>query len=296
MILPKSVLVFVGLLFTGISAPCGQSFQVDLRAALPGGGKELGGSQQAGQVRPAREDDETFRTEAAVIRPYRQATVGAEVPGVVELRNFAEGDLVDEGSVIFKISPERYKLSVEKTRQRVLALEASLERAEQELKLKEYLLSHNAATRQEVLKVRAEARIAEHQMNEAKKDHEFAVRDMEKSFVRAPFEGHIVAFYREPHEAVQRFEQLFLIADTSKVYAVVNVPETRVTLLTKGSLAVFVRPSGDRFSGTVAMMGKAIDPASRTKKVHVLIENAQGKLEMGMLGAVDFVPKQRGNP
>ncbi len=297
MILSKCVPFLAGLAFICFSAHWGHCSQGDLRMSVAGPGEEMGKSTKLpGSVLPSRDRAQSFRTEAAVIRPFRQATVAAEVPGIVRTRNSAEGDEVEAGDVIFEISPERYKLSAEKSHERMLALEVAQERAAQELKLKEYLLSHNAATRQDVLKAQAEAKIAEHRRNEARKEFEFARRDMEKSLVRAPFKGYIVAFHREPHEAVQRFEQLFLLADTSKVYAVVNVPEAQLSRLRKGSLAIFVRPSGERFDGTVSMIGKAIDPASRTKKVHVLIDNAQGRLEMGMLGAVEFFPGQRGKP
>lgn len=238
----------------------------------------------------------TFTIDAAVIRPYRQATVGAEVQGIIEASHAEEGDPVEAGAVIYEISPDRFKLTAERSNERVMALEASYERAEQELKLKEYLFSHHAATRQEVLSARADEKIARHRVNEARKDLEFARRDVKKSRVRAPFKGHMVTLHREQHEPVQRFDRLFLIADTSKVYAVVNVPEVLLSQIGKGSVAYFVRPSGATYRGTVARIGKAIDPASRTKKVHVLIDNSSGALEMGMLGKVKFSPHVRRNP
>ncbi len=297
MALSKSVPFLAGLMFICLFVQWGQGSRGDLRASISAPEAQIGGGPQGIKpAQPSQASSQSFRAEAAVIRPFRQATVGAEVQGIVEARNSAEGDAVNAGNVIFEISPDLYKLGADKSRERMLALKAAQERAEQELKLKEYLLSHHAATRQEVLKARAEAEITEHRRNEAEKDFEFARRDLEKSLVRAPFRGHIVAFYREPHEAAQRFEQLFLIADTSKVYAVVNVPEAQAARLRKGGSAIFVQPAGGRFPGTVAIIGKAIDPASRTKKVQVLIDNGQGKLEMGMLGAVEFFPGQRGNP
>ena len=231
-----------------------------------------------------------FTVDAAVIRPFRQSSVGTEVQGIVEASHSEEGDRVESGTVIYEISPGRYRLTVERSKERVMALEAAQKRAEQELKLKEYLFSHHAATRQEVLRARADEKIARHRTNEARKDLEFALRDVKKSRVRAPFSGYVVTMHRETYEPVQRFDRLFLIADTSKVYAVVNVPEALLSAIRKGTRAQFMRPSGATYDGRVARIGKAIDPASRTKKVHVLIDNAAGILEMGMLGKVKFFP------
>jgi RND family efflux transporter MFP subunit len=237
-----------------------------------------------------------FKVPGAVIRPHRQATVGAEVQGVVQARGFEEGDPIEAGQVVYKISPDLFSLTADRSKERLLALEAAREQAKHELQLRQYLLLHNAATQQEVLRADTEAKISEHRANEARKDLDLALRDVRKSSVRAPFKGHIVTLFKEEHEPVQRFDRLFLIADTSKVHAVANVPETSLSQIVRGSRAEFLRPSGKTYRGMVTRIGKAIDPASRTKKVHVLIDNAAGKLEMGMLGTVKFSPKESENP
>lgn len=46
--------------------------------------------------------------EGAVISPYQNANVGAEVSGIVENFRFQEGDLVRKGDVVAEISPKRY--------------------------------------------------------------------------------------------------------------------------------------------------------------------------------------------
>jgi RND family efflux transporter MFP subunit len=224
--------------------------------------------------------------EAAVIRPYRQATISSEVSGVIEELYLQEGDPVVGGQVIFEISKEFFELTVERAQERLWALEIALEQARADLGIQEYLFSHNAGTRSQLVKARSEAEIAEHRVNEAKIDLAFALRDLQSCRVKAPFAGHIISLYNKQHESVQRFDQLFLMADTSKVYAVVNAPEQILTQLRKGLPAIFVRPDGERYMGVVARISKPIDPSSKTKRVHVLINNAASKLEMGMLGAV----------
>lgn len=227
-----------------------------------------------------------YRMEAAVIRPYRQATISSEVSGVIEELYLQEGDPVVGGQVIFEISKEFFELTVERAQERLWALEIALEQARADLGIQEYLFSHNAGTRSQLVKARSEAEIAEHRVNEAKIDLAFALRDLQSCRVKAPFAGHIISLYNKQHESVQRFDQLFLMADTSKVYAVVNAPEQILTQLRKGLPAIFVRPDGERYMGVVARISKPIDPSSKTKRVHVLINNAASKLEMGMLGAV----------
>lgn len=233
------------------------------------------------------------KIEGAVIRAYRQATVAAEVQGVVEKRFGREGDRVAANALIFVISPDLFRTVARRAAERFAEREIARVRAEEELKLKEQLLAHDAATLQEILRARSEAEIAVHRSKEAKLDLELADRDVEKCTVRAPFAGYLVTFYRDVHETVQRFDQLFLIGDTSKVYAVVSIPQSLSSQVRRGTKAWFTGRSGATFRGAVEKIEAAIDPSSQTKKVYVLIDNSRGRLEMGMLGMVTFASEER---
>jgi RND family efflux transporter MFP subunit len=233
------------------------------------------------------------KIDGAVIRPFRQATVSAEVQGVIEKRHFKEGDLVKSGQVIFEISPDFFELVARRARERLEALEVARQQTREDLKIKEELMTRDAATVQDITRARAEAKIADHKTMEAKLDLDLALRDTHRCRITAPFNGYIVTFYRDAHEAVQRFEQLFLIADTSKVYAVANVPQTLLSTIKKGEKALFSSSSGITVKGTVDKLEATIDPASQTKKVYVLLDNSKARLEMGMIGSVTFAPSDR---
>ncbi len=233
-----------------------------------------------------------YTMEAAVIRPYRQAVVSSEVSGVINELHVREGDPVVGGQVILEISRDLFKLAAERAQERLAGLEAVLKQTESDLEIQEYLFSHNATTKSQLVKARAESEIARHKLNEAKVDLALALRDLENCRVKAPFSGHIITLYKVQYESAQRFDQLFLLADTSKVYAVVNVPEQFLSRIRKGTAAMFLRPEGARYPGTVAKISKPIDPSSKTKKVHVLIDNSAATLEMGMLGSVQLITKR----
>ena len=236
----------------------------------------------------------SYQTNTAVIRPFKKANINAEVEGVIERVHFEEGDLVEKGQVVIEISPDLFKIIVDRAKERVEILEIAQEQAASEAELKEYLLTHNAATKQQVTRARSEAKIAQHKAAEARRDLELAQRDVSKCTLRAPFRGYLVVLYKEQYEYVRRFDQIFLLADTSTVYAVANVPENVLPQVRKGGRALFIRPSGAAIPGFVASIGKAIDPASRTKKVKVLIDNETSVLEMGMLGSLKFLFNEDG--
>jgi RND family efflux transporter MFP subunit len=235
----------------------------------------------------------SYKVEGGIVRAYRQATVAAEIQGVVQKRHYKEGDLVQKGAAIFEFSKELFRIIADRARERLEAFQAAKEQADEELRLKESLMSNDAATQQEIIKTRAEAKVASHRAKEAALELELALRDLRKCDTAAPFTGYIVAFYKDAYESAQRFDPLFLIADVSKVYAVVNVAQSLLSQTFKGTKAVFTTPAGASFEGVVDKIEAPVDPSSQTKKVYVIIDNSNGKLEMGMLGQVTFNPMDR---
>ncbi len=168
--------------------------------------------------------------DAAIIQPYRSATIGTEVAGIIEAFNFEEGDLVKQGQVVAEISKKRYTANMEKSRDRVKSLDLALKRARREVQVKEQLLAKGATTTQELLKAKAQAEITESEIDEARQILKLTQLDLKSCEVRAPFTGYINVRHRHEHEPVERLQPLFDLVDSEKVYAVANVPETTLGL------------------------------------------------------------------
>lgn len=226
--------------------------------------------------------------EAAVIHPVRSANVGAEVSGIIEAVNYDEGDRVEKDSVVAVISKERYALLVQKAQDELEGLELALKRAERDVDIKTDLLSLEAATRQQLLDAIAEVEITRQKIRRAIDELELAKLNLDACRVKAPFSGYLAVRYKQPFETVNKLEKLFALVDTRQVYAVANVPENLVPRFRIGSQAVFVHSSGNRFEGTVVRVGKLVDPKSVTKRIYVLIDNSQGKVEVGATGSVEI--------
>jgi RND family efflux transporter MFP subunit len=228
----------------------------------------------------------SFNIEAVVINPFRSASVGAQVSGVVERFLAEEGDFVKEGYVVVEIDPRRYQILADRAKERVLSLEAALKRQEEEAEMKRQVFELDATTRQELLKAQSEVEIGRYRLAEAKEELRLALFDLDSCRVRAPFAGHIAAKLKQPDEPVERLERIFTLIDTSQVHAVANVPEEALQRFTKGTQATFVLGPGKDFRGVVDRVGKIIDPKSRTKRVYVLIDNPGNELEVGMTGSL----------
>ena len=226
---------------------------------------------------------------SAVIAPYRSAEIAAETRGVVEAIHFKEGNFVEKGQVVIMISKKRYDLAERRAANTVKAAEIDLKRAHQEAQLKEQLLSNKATTSAEALKAKGDQEIAQYRLEEAKIALELADMDLQSCEVKAPFTGRIAVSYKEPFESVDYSQRLFVIVDASKVYAIAGVAESDLSDFTKGRRVAFVTPvrKKQRFIGTVERVGALLDSKSGTKKVYVVIDNPEGRLEIGMTGSLE---------
>jgi RND family efflux transporter MFP subunit len=227
--------------------------------------------------------------QTAVIAPWRSAEISAEARGIVDAFNFKEGDFVEKDQVVVVISKKRYTLAVQRAANAVKAAEADQKRARQESQLKEQLLSEKAVTHGDVLKAKSDEEVTAFRLEEAKIALEVARLDLESCQVKAPFSGYVALRFKEPFESVDYSQKLFVLVDTSKVYAIAGVPEPYLSHFPKGDRAKFVLSTGREkpFVGTVERIGKLLDSKSWTRKVYVVIDNPDGKLEVGMTGYLE---------
>ncbi len=227
------------------------------------------------------------RIEATIIDPFRKCVVAAEVDGIIENVFFDTGDFIEEGQLVAEISRKRYELAVAKMEKRVQSLKETVRIAEKDLEIKERVYQMQVGTLQEVEKGRSELAAARAQLGEAEIDLKQALLNLESCKVTAPFSGFMAARFKNPHEAVNRLENLFAMVDTARVYAVANVPLKMVDMFRIGQSAVFNFESGARISGRVERVEKVVDSRTDTKKVYVLIDNSKAGLEVGMTGYLE---------
>jgi RND family efflux transporter MFP subunit len=225
---------------------------------------------------------------SAVVHPFQSGNIPSEVSGVVAEFRYRAGDRVKKGDIVAVISPKRYVLAVKGAEQRVKADELSLKYADERVKATEALLSLDWTTTQKLIEAKEQAAICRARLDASRRFLEAAQLDAEACNVKAPFGGYLAVRYKEPFEATEKLEKLFLLIDTGKVYAVANVPENLLNEFGKKSRAVFTSGTGRKFEGTVDRVGKLINPESRTGRVWVLVDNPQGVLQVGMTGTLGF--------
>lgn len=226
--------------------------------------------------------------EATIINPYRTANIGTEVSGIIERFDSEEGELVRAGQLVCEISKARYTLLAQKAAEEVKGLEMAVSRAGKSHKIMLDLFAQDASTKQDVLKAQTEFEMAKTALEKAVKERDLAELNLESCQVTAPYKGYIAVKYKQIFEPVERMEKIFAIVDTTKVYAVANMPESALASVKRGMSASFIDAHGIKHMGVVEKMGAMIDPKSRTKRVWVLIDNARSQLIVGMVGTLQI--------
>jgi cobalt-zinc-cadmium efflux system membrane fusion protein len=106
--------------------------------------------------------------------------------------------------------------------------------------------------------------------------------------ITAPFDGTVIARHATVGEFAEPSTSLFTVADLSVLWGIAEIPERDLARIKKGLPAtIVVSPyPDDIFSGKVTYIADTLDPASRTAKVRVEIDNGRRKLKPEMFATV----------
>jgi len=106
--------------------------------------------------------------------------------------------------------------------------------------------------------------------------------------VRAPIDGYVVRRDVQVGAYVTPGQELYEIADIANVWVVADIYEAdigRVRAGQKALLALQALP-GETFTGKVAYLYPAVNPASRTMQARIVVPNGKGRLRPGMYADV----------
>jgi cobalt-zinc-cadmium efflux system membrane fusion protein len=108
------------------------------------------------------------------------------------------------------------------------------------------------------------------------------------SQVTSTMSGVVVERHLALGQVVQPSDQLYVVADLSKVWAVAQVPEQQVRFVRVGQQVTLDIPAlGDeKRSGRLVYVGQTVDPKTRTVLVRTELDNSTGQLKPSMLATM----------
>lgn len=209
-----------------------------------------------------------------------EAQVVAKTSGVVLQVLAEEGDQVRAGQTLARIDPDRARLEVERTGAAVRKLQSNFQRAQE-------LVASKLVSAESVEQIRFD-------LEAARASHDLARLELSYTNIVAPFDGVVAQRMVKTGNLVALNAPAFRVVDTSRLEAVLNVPEREVATLRTGMplrMLVDAIP-GTVFEGRVDRTSPVVDAGSGTFRVVAAFDGGTA-LRPGMFGRIEVVYDQR---
>ncbi len=181
-----------------------------------------------------------------------------------------EGQAVKRGQLIAKIDLETVNKQIEE-------LQTSLELAKTLYQRQKSLWDQNIGSEVQYLQ-------AKNSKERIEKSIESISFQLSKQNVYSPSSGVIDREFRQPGEVTSPGGPIVQILNTNKVKVVVDAPEDYLSIIKKGDYVDINIPALSKdVRARVTQIGRMIDPANRTFKVEVNLNNRNGELKPNLM-------------
>jgi RND family efflux transporter MFP subunit len=221
------------------------------------------------------------------LQAYIQAPIYARVPGYLKSWKHDIGDKVKAGDVLAEIDAPDLDQQLKQARADLSVAQANAKLAQISAERWQSLASTDAVAQQDVdtRTFTWNANIAQVKSAQANVDHLAA----EEAFKRltAPFDGIVTARATDIGSLINvgaaGGAQLFVVSEIGKLRVYVNVPQNYVPSVPPGTQATISVPEhpGKSYRGTVEASSQAVDPASGTTLMQLIVDNGGGEMMPG---------------
>ena len=218
------------------------------------------------------------------------ALVASEVDGLVEALLVREGRTVRKGQALVQLRTRDLELRLEAAEAGLREAEARLRQAEGDLERNRGLFDEGILSASQFDASRYERDAWRGRSDQLSAEISRIRLDVERSSVKAPFSGVVVAERCEVGEWVGRGDPVAEMVSLHDLEVRVEVPERYFSELERGAEArvSFAALPGHEVIGRVSAVIPRANPQSRTFPLKVRIPNEKKRIGVGMLARVAF--------
>ena len=238
-------------------------------------------------VTPASASNQAALELPGRLEAYIQAPIYARVPGYLKSWKHDIGAKVKAGDVLAEIDTPDLDQQLAQARADLSVARANAKLAQIGAERWQSLASTDAVAKQDVDQrtFTWNANIAQVQAAQASVDRLVAMEGFKR--LSAPFDGIVTA--RETdigaliNVGASGGAQLFVVSETAKLRVFVNVPQNFVPSVPPGTKATISVPEhpGKTYTGTVEASAQAVNPATGTTLMQLIVDNGAGELMPG---------------
>jgi len=213
------------------------------------------------------------------VKPWEDVQLSAEVAGKIEWQGVEEGDTVEAGQELVKIDTDAIRARLNQAR-------AQYDLTVQELVRAENLQKEGIGSPQDLDRALTDREVALANLRTTQ-------IELDKSVLRAPFDGVVDELSKEEAEFVSRGTSLARLVQVHKVKVDVGIPERDVPFFAKGDAVTVTADAlpAETFHGTIYRIATTADAHTRTFITEIELDNADGRLKPGMIARARLVRK-----
>jgi RND family efflux transporter MFP subunit len=226
------------------------------------------------------------------LEAYSQAQLYARVSGYLKEWKADIGTPVKAGQLLAEIDAPDLDQQIMQAEADLTSAVANLTLAETTLERGQSLITSGAVSKQTLDQRAADAQNRRGVLKSSQANLD-RLRVLEKyKRITAPFDGLVTTRTTDVGALINAGSgggpALFVVSDTSKLRAYVNVPQNYVQNIKIGTKAQIIAPEypGRTFGATVEASSQSIDPASGTTRMLLVVDNAKGELMTGAFANV----------
>ena len=186
-----------------------------------------------------------------------------------------EGTLVNEGDVLAEIDDRNHRLAVERNESQVKRLEARVTFLTSDLARQRELAETEFTPTSRVEEAESTLLMTQQELAQARIALEQSKIDLDRTKVRAPFPGRVVARLAQAGEYSVPGRQIVRLVDTENLEVRGQAPVNLAGVLRDG-LPVALRKEGDQFDSSIRALVPVGDTVSRTMEIRVNVPAEAG--------------------
>ncbi|MFT3732870.1 MAG: efflux RND transporter periplasmic adaptor subunit [Hyphomicrobium sp.] len=232
---------------------------------------------------------------------YYQAALFARVNGYVATRNADIGSKVKTGDVLATIDAPDLDQQLSQAESDLTNAKANAQLAQVTNQRYQALLPSNYVTHQAADEKKADldAKNALVKSEQANVDRLKALTEYKR--IVAPFDGIVTVRNTDVGNLINTGSssgaELFVVADVHKLRLYVNVPQAYVPMIPTGTVGILTVPErpGKKYEAKVEASSGAVDAASGTTRMQLIVDNAAGELMPGAYANVHLTVGNKHN-
>lgn len=233
-------------------------------------------------------------TFTGTITPAMQVQISAQVPGKVTAVHVQLGDTVKAGQVLVELDAREAQAQLLRAEGGLAQARAALEEAVRTRDRMETLFQAGAVSQQQIDQARSGVQQAEAALRQAEAAVALARTAVENSTVRAPAAGVIAERRVEPGAWAAPGVPLLTLADISRVYVDIQVPEADVARVQPGqTVTVRIPALGKTVTGKIEVLSPVTSAGQKSYPARVVLDNPKGELRGGMFAEVEAATQRQ---